>query len=289
MSILSFFGAKKKPQSAKNTLKEYNSAGVTQKAPQGSPFTEEELTPFYNEMKQAYQLIEDAKGDVSPYVCPAEMPVYRIQSPDEIMRLCRMSRERSYQYILEILDSYDIAFYRKKAEIAISMYAYKQMGVHIPDAVADHITHAIQNIDASDAVELIRQYQLYDYDYNRAIFDDSRVFKVMPGELRKRQMAKQQQTKYKMETGVTDDINNRHKRAPEKWEKKTKDKLLSVPETKQETLAVRIGKRISEVLSKEELEEFDAISDPLEVAQWLSKHVPNYRAIIEEEKRKSSK
>lgn len=50
---------------------------------------------------------------------------------------------------------------------------------------------------------------------------------------------------------------------------------------------MRIGERLSEVLSKEELEEFDAISNPQEAAKWLNKHVPNYREIVEEEKKRA--
>lgn len=44
---------------------------------------------------------------------------------------------------------------------------------------------------------------------------------------------------------------------------KAKDYLLSMPETSQEELEVRIGERISAHLSKEELDEFDLIKDPV--------------------------
>ena len=48
----------------------------------------------------------------------------------------------------------------------------------------------------------------------------------------------------------------------------------------QEELEVRIGARISKGLSEEQLNEFDAISDPLEAAKWLEKNRPDYREIF---------
>lgn len=48
----------------------------------------------------------------------------------------------------------------------------------------------------------------------------------------------------------------------------------------QEELEVRIGARISKGLSEEQLNEFDAISDPLEAAKWLEKNRPDYREIV---------
>lgn len=51
---------------------------------------------------------------------------------------------------------------------------------------------------------------------------------------------------------------------------------------------MRIGERLSEVLSKEEMEGFDAISVPQEAAKWLDKHVSNYRKIVDEERKKAN-
>lgn len=48
----------------------------------------------------------------------------------------------------------------------------------------------------------------------------------------------------------------------------------------QEELEVRIGERISKGLTKEQLDEFDMINDPLEAANWLEKNRPDYREIV---------
>lgn len=48
----------------------------------------------------------------------------------------------------------------------------------------------------------------------------------------------------------------------------------------QEELEVRIGERISKGLTETQLNEFDAISDPLEAAKWLEENRPDYREIV---------
>ena len=48
----------------------------------------------------------------------------------------------------------------------------------------------------------------------------------------------------------------------------------------QEELEVRIGERIAKGLSMEQLDEFDAITDPREAAEWLEKNRPDFREIV---------
>ena len=48
----------------------------------------------------------------------------------------------------------------------------------------------------------------------------------------------------------------------------------------QEELEVRIGERISKGLTEAQLNEFDAISDPLEAAKWLEENRPDYHEIV---------
>ncbi len=48
----------------------------------------------------------------------------------------------------------------------------------------------------------------------------------------------------------------------------------------QEELEVRIGERISKGLTEAQLNEFDAITDPMEAAKWLEKNRPDYREIV---------
>lgn len=48
----------------------------------------------------------------------------------------------------------------------------------------------------------------------------------------------------------------------------------------QEELEVRIGERISKGLTEAQLNEFDAISDPVAAAKWLEKNRPDYREIV---------
>lgn len=43
---------------------------------------------------------------------------------------------------------------------------------------------------------------------------------------------------------------------------------------------MRIGARISDGLSEEQLAEFDLISDSYEAAQWLVENRPDYREIV---------
>ena len=64
--------------------------------------------------------------------------------------------------------------------------------------------------------------------------------------------------------------------------------LSAMPEDKkqdflqyiQDELEVRIGERISKGLSEEQLQEFDSISDPKDIADWLEKNRPDYREIV---------
>jgi len=48
----------------------------------------------------------------------------------------------------------------------------------------------------------------------------------------------------------------------------------------QEQLEIRIGERISKGLTEAQLSEFDAITDPAEIAKWLEKNRPDYREIV---------
>lgn len=48
----------------------------------------------------------------------------------------------------------------------------------------------------------------------------------------------------------------------------------------QEELEVRIGERISRGLTQVQLNEFDAITDPIEAAKWLEVNRPDYREIV---------
>ena len=188
MSHFSIFG-NKGAQAGKSGAKGNSNEGAVKNNSQ-SPFSEAELTAFYKDLELAYRTMANANWDVSPYVCPPEMPVFQIKAPEDILRLCRMSRNKAYESFLELYDTFPDGYYRNKAATAISMYAYEKIGVQIPPAIADHISHAIGNIDASDAVEIIRDRQLFDYDYQRA--DLNKTYSVMPNQLRKQQPVKQQ-------------------------------------------------------------------------------------------------
>ena len=48
----------------------------------------------------------------------------------------------------------------------------------------------------------------------------------------------------------------------------------------QEELEIRIGERISRGLTPVQLNEFDAITDPVEAAKWLEANRPDYREIV---------
>ena len=48
----------------------------------------------------------------------------------------------------------------------------------------------------------------------------------------------------------------------------------------QEELEVRIGERISRGLTREQLDEFDAITDQAEATKWLEKNRPDFREIV---------
>ena len=49
----------------------------------------------------------------------------------------------------------------------------------------------------------------------------------------------------------------------------------------QEELEIRVGERISEGLSEEQLAEFDRITDRFEAAEWLERNRPDYREIVD--------
>lgn len=48
----------------------------------------------------------------------------------------------------------------------------------------------------------------------------------------------------------------------------------------QEELEVRVGERIAKGLTDEQLKEFDTLTDPVKVAEWLDKNRPDYHEII---------
>lgn len=80
-----------------------------------------------------------------------------------------------------------------------------------------------------------------------------------------------------------------YRKAAEKGHDGAKDRLLILPETMEEELEIRVGRRCSEGLSVKELYEFESLSDPEEITTWLEKHVPNFRVIVTEEKNKQKK
>lgn len=47
----------------------------------------------------------------------------------------------------------------------------------------------------------------------------------------------------------------------------------------QEELEVRIGERIAQGLTEAQVSEFDALTDPDEIANWLHQNRPDYREI----------
>ena len=59
-------------------------------------------------------------------------------------------------------------------------------------------------------------------------------------------------------------------------EEQKKDFLAYV----QEELEIRIGERISKGLSEVQLNEFDMLTDQVEMARWLEKNRPDYREIV---------
>lgn len=64
--------------------------------------------------------------------------------------------------------------------------------------------------------------------------------------------------------------------------------LQAMPEDKkqdfldyiQEELEVRIGQRIAKGLTEAQLQEFDALTDPREITDWLENNRPDYRDIV---------
>lgn len=48
-----------------------------------------------------------------------------------------------------------------------------------------------------------------------------------------------------------------------------------------ERLATKIGERIAERLSQEQLDQFDQINDQAEASRWLGENCPEYHEIIE--------
>ena len=49
----------------------------------------------------------------------------------------------------------------------------------------------------------------------------------------------------------------------------------------QDELEVRIGRRISEGLSEEQLQEFDSLTETADIAAWLEKNRPDYHEIVD--------
>ncbi len=133
----------------------------------GSPFSEEQLTALGVELQRAYQKITEAGGKISPYVCPAELPVSQIARPEEIIRICRMDADTAKESYLRTYDCDPREYHKDRTKMAISLFAYKKLGATVPESVESHITRAIGNIDASDAVELIRDMKLWPYDSER--------------------------------------------------------------------------------------------------------------------------
>lgn len=48
----------------------------------------------------------------------------------------------------------------------------------------------------------------------------------------------------------------------------------------QEELEVRIGERIAEGLSEQQLQEFDSLTDPEQITNWLHANRPDYGEIV---------
>ena len=48
----------------------------------------------------------------------------------------------------------------------------------------------------------------------------------------------------------------------------------------QEELEVRIGQRIAKGLTEAQLQEFDSLTDPREITDWLENNRPDYRDIV---------
>lgn len=71
------------------------------------------------------------------------------------------------------------------------------------------------------------------------------------------------------------------------WRKKKEvdyAKLYNLTPEEKEELQVRIGTRISEGLTEEQLAEFDSITQPEKAKEFLHKYVPNYAEIVAEER-----
>ncbi len=49
----------------------------------------------------------------------------------------------------------------------------------------------------------------------------------------------------------------------------------------EEELEVRIGQEIGGMMSEEQLEEFEVMTDAVMAAEWLEENIPNYRKITE--------
>lgn len=71
------------------------------------------------------------------------------------------------------------------------------------------------------------------------------------------------------------------------WRKKKEvdyAKLYNLTPEEKEEFQVRIGTRISEGLTEEQLAEFDSITQPEKAKVFLQKYVPNYAEIVAEER-----
>lgn len=155
VSLNMVFSSKKKPVKAKKK----------------SPFTQAELSALEAELEYAYQQIVNAGWTASYDVCPPEMPVTAIIRPSDIIDVCKQDAETAYNSFLQLWDSGGAWLYhRQRCRYAISLFAFKQLGASIPEKFEKHITRAIGGIDASDAVEIIRDNNLWPYDSERRYY-----------------------------------------------------------------------------------------------------------------------
>lgn len=58
------------------------------------------------------------------------------------------------------------------------------------------------------------------------------------------------------------------------------DEKQAFMEHAEEELEVRVGQEIGELLTEEQLNEFDGIEDDEKAAVWLEKNAPDYRRVV---------
>ena len=167
---MSFLGWIKgeKPTSKVSTNKNNQSKTNTSGSPQTSGFSEETLSSLKQELEKAYQKIIDANWKISPFVCPPEIPLTEIATPDDIIKLCRMSEKAAYDYFFEYYDRFgQMSFYQRKIAVVLGLFSYKRLGAQIPEAISRHIDYAVGHWQPDDAVDIIKQYRLWGYNPNR--------------------------------------------------------------------------------------------------------------------------